>query len=171
MKVAFNPVGHRTSCYTVTLPGFSSALTQHNTQEFWQIQIQMLSSTFYICNICEPFISCENIDVHISATLFSLCFPKVCEKWAQYLDIITTMIIVIALATAGLLRVCVRVRIVYRITSSSPPPPGVRNQNAAPLVSPCPCPLVSWVLVELLNLDIDTVINTQHTIFDIQSRE
>ena len=69
------------------------------------------------------------------------------------------MIIVIALATAGLLlrRVCVRVRIVYRITSSSPPPPGVRNQNAAPLMSPCPCPLVSWVLVELLNLDIDTV--------------
>ena len=69
------------------------------------------------------------------------------------------MIIVIALATAGLLRVCVRVRIVYRITSSSPPPllprPGVRNQNAAPLVSPCP--LVSWVLVELLNPDIDTV--------------
>ena len=44
MKVAFNPVGHRTSCYTVTLPGFSSVPTQHNTLEFWQIQ--MLSFVF-----------------------------------------------------------------------------------------------------------------------------
>ena len=132
------PVVTRWHCQGLAQP-------QHNTQEFWHIQVQMLSSIFVTFDFCEPFRSCENIDVHISATLFSLCFPKVCEKWAQYLDIITTMIIVIALATAGLLRVCVRVRIVYRITSSSPPPLLPRPESEIRMQPPsCPPAPAPW---------------------------